>query len=107
MNWKTARKLIVLVVGGTVVLCGMAMIVLPGPAIVVLPVGFMILAGEFAWARRFYRRLRSLAEIAEPDRADEDDKEDDDEEGGEGLVAGEPRDLEARRVAAQAAARPR
>jgi hypothetical protein len=62
MNWTTARRLVVLLVGGTIVLCGTAMIFLPGPAIVVIPVGILILGSEFAWARRLHRRLLSMAE---------------------------------------------
>ena len=54
------RKLIVGVIGGTIVLIGVAMIVLPGPAFIVIPVGLGILATEFAWARRAVRRARVM-----------------------------------------------
>lgn len=54
------RKLIVAVIGGTVILLGIVMIVLPGPAIIVIPVGLGILATEFAWARRLVRRTRVM-----------------------------------------------
>lgn len=50
------RKLIVGVIGSTIVLFGLALIILPGPAIVVVPLGLAILATEFAWARRLVRR---------------------------------------------------
>lgn len=50
------RKLIIAVIGGTVVLFGLALLVLPGPAVVVLPVGLAILATEFAWARQLVKR---------------------------------------------------
>jgi Putative transmembrane protein (PGPGW) len=50
------RKLLVGVIGFTIVLFGVLMIVLPGPAILVVPLGFAILATEFAWARRVWRR---------------------------------------------------
>jgi len=56
-----ARRVVVAVVGGTVVLIGAAMLVLPGPAVVVIPVGLAILGLEFAWARRWLRRLRDVA----------------------------------------------
>ena len=52
------RKLVYSVIGVTVVLIGLAMIVLPGPAFVVIPFGLLILAGEYAWARRIIRRGR-------------------------------------------------
>jgi tellurite resistance protein TerC len=37
---------------------GIALIVLPGPALVVIPVGLAILGAEFAWARRWLRKVR-------------------------------------------------
>ena len=54
------RKLIVAMIGVTVVLFGVALIVLPGPAFIVIPVGLAILATEFAWARRAIRRARVM-----------------------------------------------
>ena len=54
------RKLIVAVIGVTLVLLGGALIVLPGPAFIVIPVGIGILATEFAWARRAVRRARIM-----------------------------------------------
>jgi tellurite resistance protein TerC len=54
------RKLIVAVIGSTVLLLGVAMVVLPGPAFIVIPVGLGILATEFAWARRAIRRARVM-----------------------------------------------
>ena len=54
------RKLIVGVIGITILLLGVAMIVLPGPAFIVIPVALGILATEFAWARRLVRRARAM-----------------------------------------------
>jgi len=47
-----AKRLIVIVIGFTILAAGIAMIVLPGPAVVVIPIGLAILATEFIWARR-------------------------------------------------------
>ena len=55
---RQARRLIVLVVGVTVLAIGAAMIVLPGPAVVVIPVGLAILATEFVWARRLLDNMK-------------------------------------------------
>ena len=55
-NRPRVRKLIVAVIGITVVLFGLALTVLPGPAVLVVPLGLAILATEFAWARRLIRR---------------------------------------------------
>ncbi|HEY5767943.1 MAG TPA: PGPGW domain-containing protein [Candidatus Udaeobacter sp.] len=60
-NIKVVRRVIVSVVGGTVVLIGIALLVLPGPAFVVIPVGLAILATEYAWARRWLRKVRQVA----------------------------------------------
>ena len=65
-NVKVVRRVIVSVVGATVVLIGVALLVLPGPAFVVIPVGLAILATEYAWARRWLRkgsRVRLKARI--------------------------------------------
>ena len=59
---RAAWRSIVLVVGGTVVAIGVAMIVLPGPAFVVIPAGLAILATEFVWARRLLVRVREYIE---------------------------------------------
>jgi hypothetical protein len=55
-----ARKLIVAVIGVTILLLGVVMVVLPGPAFIVIPIGLGVLATEFAWARRAVRRARVM-----------------------------------------------
>jgi uncharacterized protein (TIGR02611 family) len=54
------RRLIIALIGGTVLLIGIALIVLPGPAFIVIPIGLAILATEFAWAQRAVARARAL-----------------------------------------------
>lgn len=61
LGYKAARRVVVAVVGSTVVLIGVAMLVLPGPAMVVIPVGLAILGLEFAWARRWLRHVKEAA----------------------------------------------
>ena len=56
---RHARRLIVLVVGATILMAGLAMIVLPGPAVVVIPLGLAVLGTEFIWARRLLRRVKA------------------------------------------------
>lgn len=55
---RHARRLVIAVVGVTVLLIGIALLVLPGPAFIVIPLGLAILAIEFAWARRLLKRVR-------------------------------------------------
>ncbi len=61
-SYRLARRLAVLVVGGSVLILGLALVVLPGPAFVVIPLGLAILALEFGWARRWLRRVRERSE---------------------------------------------
>lgn len=62
LTYRAARRVVVAVVGGTIVLVGLALLVLPGPAMVVIPLGLAVLALEFAWARRWLHRARDAAE---------------------------------------------
>ena len=55
LTLRQARRVVLFVVGSTVVLLGLVMVVMPGPAILVIPAGLAILAVEFAWARRLLR----------------------------------------------------
>ena len=54
------RRVIIAVIGGTILLIGVAMIVLPGPAVIVVPLGLAVLATEFVWARRWLRKARKM-----------------------------------------------
>ena len=56
---KQAKRLIIIVIGFTVLLMGIAMIVLPGPAFLVIPLGLGILASELVWARRILHKIKS------------------------------------------------
>ena len=56
---KQVKRLIIAVIGFTVLLIGIAMIVLPGPAFIVIPIGVGILATEFVWARRLLKKTKS------------------------------------------------
>jgi tellurite resistance protein TerC len=61
---RHARRIVITVVGATVVAIGVAMIVLPGPAFIVIPAGLAILGLEFAWARRWLAVVRQHTESA-------------------------------------------
>ena len=61
MIYKTARRMVVFVVGMTVLVIGIIFIVTPGPAFVVIPAGLAILATEFLWARRLLNRMKEKA----------------------------------------------
>jgi len=59
--WKQAKRSVVLVIGGSMVLVGIAMVVLPGPATVVIPAGLAVLGTEFVWARRLLKKAKEGA----------------------------------------------
>lgn len=59
---KQAKRLVVVVIGFTILAAGVAMIVLPGPAVVVIPIGLAILATEFIWARKLLVRAKERIE---------------------------------------------
>lgn len=61
VTYQWARRIVVGIIGGTVLLIGIAMLVLPGPGLVVIPIGLGILGLEFAWARSWLRRLKDTA----------------------------------------------
>ncbi len=58
--FRTVRKIVIFIVGITVLLLGIAMMVLPGPASLVIPAGLGILAIEFAWARIILKKAKEL-----------------------------------------------
>jgi hypothetical protein len=64
-----AKRLIRIVIGMTVLIVGVLMIVLPGPAVVVIPVGLMILATEFVWARKLIERFEKQVKAIKKGRA--------------------------------------
>ena len=55
---KRVKRLVVIVIGFTMLAAGMAMIVLPGPAFVFIPAGLAVLATEFLWARKLLQKVK-------------------------------------------------
>ncbi|HUO58290.1 MAG TPA: PGPGW domain-containing protein [bacterium] len=61
-----AWKLVIFVIGVTVVLFGIFLIFTPGPSIIVIPIGLTILATQFLWARKLLKQLkRGIHELRE------------------------------------------
>jgi uncharacterized membrane protein YqgA involved in biofilm formation len=55
---RQTKRLIIIAIGFTILLIGIAMIVLPGPAVLVIPLGLGILASELVWARRMLNKIK-------------------------------------------------
>ncbi|GIW42154.1 MAG: hypothetical protein KatS3mg076_2731 [Candidatus Binatia bacterium] len=60
--YKVARRIVVSVVGFTVLGIGVVLLVTPGPAFLVIPAGLGILALEFEFARRWLRWVKERAQ---------------------------------------------
>ena len=56
---RQVKRLIIAIIGFTVLLIGFAMIILPGPAFIVIPAGIGILATEFVWARSLLKDVKN------------------------------------------------
>ena len=63
LGWipRPVRRVIIFTIGGTVLLIGAIMIIAPGPAFIVLPLGLLILGVEFAFARRWLKKIKAAA----------------------------------------------
>mgnify|MGYP001602916968 CR=1 FL=1 len=55
---RHAKRVIIFIVRITVLAFGIILIFVPGPAIIVIPLGLVILATEFIWARRLLNRVK-------------------------------------------------
>lgn len=58
---RSSKRIVVTVVGGVLVLGGLAMLVLPGPGILVVALGFAVLGTEYAWAAAALERTKRAA----------------------------------------------
>jgi len=61
---KQARRLVIFVIGSTIIALGVIMLITPGPAFIVIPAGLAILATEFIWARRLLKRVRKQVRVS-------------------------------------------
>lgn len=52
------KRFFIALMGGTVLLVGLALLVLPGPGLPIVAAGLAILATEFLWARRALRNAK-------------------------------------------------
>lgn len=56
--YRTVRRLIVFILGMSVMMVGFIMLVTPGPGLIVIPLGLAILATEFVWAKCILHALK-------------------------------------------------
>jgi uncharacterized protein (TIGR02611 family) len=58
-TYKVAKRVVIGIVGGTILIMGVVMMVTPGPGIAGILLGLGILGIEFAWARMWLRRVKA------------------------------------------------
>lgn len=58
LTLKQAKRVIVGVIGATVILFGMVMLFIPGPGVVTMIAGLAILATEFLWAKKWLDHIK-------------------------------------------------
>jgi len=61
LTYRVAKRVVILVLGSTVILLGVAMLVLPGPGMLFIAMGLGVLAIEFAFARRLLKKAKDTA----------------------------------------------
>lgn len=64
ITYRVARRIVLTVVGLTVLLLGLLMLVTPGPGLLGLAAGLGILALEYTWAHRWLQSVRNGAEYS-------------------------------------------
>lgn len=58
VSYKLARRIVIAVIGGTILLGGIIMLVTPGPGVAIILLGLAILAIEFTWAKLWLDKVR-------------------------------------------------
>jgi uncharacterized protein (TIGR02611 family) len=61
-TYKVAKRIVIGVVGGTVLALGIVMMITPGPGIAGIVAGLGILAIEFTWARIWLKKIKTRAQ---------------------------------------------
>ena len=59
MKLARLKKIVVTIIGFTILVLGIILIVFPGPAFIVIPIGLGILATEYVWAKNLFEKLKS------------------------------------------------
>ena len=61
LGYKLVKRIVIFIIGFTMLIIGVSMIVLPGPAIIMIPLSLGVLATEFVWAKRWLRKYEEHA----------------------------------------------
>jgi uncharacterized protein (TIGR02611 family) len=55
---KQLKRVIVAIIGFTILLIGIILLITPGPASLVIPAGLAVLATEFVWAEKLLNKVK-------------------------------------------------
>lgn len=69
-NVGLLKRALIAVIGGTVVIVGVALLVLPGPGLLTIALGLAILATEFVWARSLLNKAQAAIARKHPPKAE-------------------------------------
>ncbi len=58
VSYTIARRIVIGVIGGTILIGGFIMILTPGPGLAAILLGLAILAVEFAWAKLWLAKVK-------------------------------------------------
>ncbi len=61
LDIKQIKKMLIFLVGITILVFGIALLILPGPGILIIILGLTILAIEFVWAEALLIKLKGHA----------------------------------------------
>jgi len=59
MTAARIKRIVVSLVGFTILIIGVVLIVFPGPAFIVIPIGLAILATEYLWAKNLLDKIKN------------------------------------------------
>jgi uncharacterized protein (TIGR02611 family) len=57
-TFKQLKRIIIAIIGFTILLIGIILLVTPGPASLVIPAGLAVLATEFVWAENLLKKVK-------------------------------------------------
>ncbi len=60
LTLKSLKRIVVALVGFTIIIIVVLMIMLPGSAYIIIPLGLAILAIEFIWARKILDEVKQI-----------------------------------------------
>ena len=55
---RNTRRVIILIVGVTIILFGIALIFLPGPGLLIIVAGLAFLSSEYLWAKKALQKVK-------------------------------------------------